>query len=162
MTIELDHIIRLSLTDFIEDIRQQPWRGKEREAISYYAFGHLVRYCRSRSILHDPSQIGIEVRVPKPARLGKKVAICKDLVIWPEPGMTCWNAAGETNNYPLAILEWKAKQMSAYDVDWLCALSADNAQFIGYAVCLDLRQHDYRLSCTRVQNQDVQESWLMI
>ncbi len=162
MTIELDHIIRQSLTDFIEDIRQQSWRGKEREAISYYAFGHLLRYCRSRSILHDPRQIGIEVHVPKPARRGKKAAICKDLVIWPEPGMTCWNAAGETNNYPLAILEWKANHMSAYDVDWLCALSADDAQFTGYAVCLDLRQQDYRLSCTRVQNQNVQERWLMV
>lgn len=52
--------------------------------------------------------------------------------------------------------------MSAYDVDWLCALSADDAQFTGYAVCLDLRQQNYRLSCTRVQNQNVQERWLMV
>jgi hypothetical protein len=162
MTLELDHIIRLSLTDFIEDIGKQPWRGKEREAISYYAFGHLLEYCRPHSILYDPRQIGIEVRVPKPARLGQKAAVCKDLVIWSEPGMTCWNAAGEANHYPLAVLEWKANEISAYDVNWLRALSADNAQFIGYAVCLDLRKQNYRLSCTRIQDETVQEEWLIV
>ena len=57
----LDNLIRQSLKDFVRDIFQKQWYGKEREAISFYAFGYLVNRCQPETILYDPAQIGIEV-----------------------------------------------------------------------------------------------------
>ena len=61
-------------------------------------------------------------------------------------------------------LEWKANQtcVSRYDVDWLCAFSRDRDDFLGYAVCLDLKQRRFRLSCTRVWLGVPQPGWLVV
>lgn len=87
---DIDAIIHQSLSGFVADIFASAWYGKEREAISLYVFGHLLHYCRANTILSDPRQLGIEVRVLKPNTLGAKAEVCKDLVIWPEPRQTCW------------------------------------------------------------------------
>ncbi|MDZ7337874.1 MAG: hypothetical protein ONB30_04985 [candidate division KSB1 bacterium] len=157
---EIDNVVRNSLTDFTNRVFTSAWWGKEREAVSLFAFGHLIKHCRPGSVLYDPAQIGIEVRVPKADSVGKKAEICKDLVIWPKPGLTCWNE----NEWPVAILEWKANQpqVSADDVAWLLAFSAKCPTFVGYAICLDLKQRNFRLSCTRVQQQKVQNEWLVL
>ena len=157
---DIDDLVRNSLTDFTNGVFADEWWGKEREAVSLFAFGYLIKHCRPGSILYDPAQIGIEVRVPKADGLGKKTEICKDLVIWLRPGLTCWSEKG----WPLAILEWKANQPKVFanDVAWLSAFSAKRPTFTGYAVCLDLKQRHFRLSCTRIQQQHVQHEWLVV
>jgi hypothetical protein len=160
----LDDIIQHSLEEFVEEVFANHWYGKEREAISLYAFGYLLRYCQSDGVLYDPRQIGIEVRVPKPTRLGKKAEVCKDLVIWQKPSMTCWTAERKAKNYPLAVLEWKTNEpnISADDVKWLLALSAKSPEFIGYAICVDLSKRNFRLTCTRIQSKSVKKDWLVL
>lgn len=157
---EIDTIIRQALKEFTTEVFADSWWGKEREAISLFAFGHLIKQCRPGGALFDPAQIGIEVRVPKVEGWGVKCEVCKDLIIWSRPGATCWSEP----HYPMAILEWKANQPRVYanDVAWLVAFSANRPDFIGYAICLDLQRRNFRLSCTRVQNESVYSEWLVL
>jgi hypothetical protein len=108
MNAEIDNIVRVSLTEFVEDVFRSSWRGREREAVSLYVLGFLQEQCRSGRILRDPTQIGIEAAVPSSLKLNPKGRVCKDLVLWREPKMTCWNERWEAVNPPLAIMEWKA------------------------------------------------------
>ena len=159
---EMDSIIRESLVEFVEDIFARSWWGKEREAVSLFSFGCLVKRCRKGSVLYDPAQIGIEVRVPKPDNFGAKKEVCKDIVIWPVPSMTCWDENMKPTQQPLTVLEWKVHEpcVSAHDLEWLCAFSANRPDFIGYALCLNLNRKDFRLRCVRVQNQIKNPDWL--
>ena len=156
----LDSTIRQALIEFTEDVFAKTWWGKEREAVSLFAFGYLIKQCQQGHIFFDPAQVGIEVRVPQPDGLGSKREICKDLVIWSSPGATCW----DTDNWPMAVLEWKANQDRIYakDIAWLVAFSSSRPNFVGYAICLDLEKRNFRLSCTRVQQQRVQQAWLVL
>ena len=175
MNAEIDNIVRSSLTDFVEDVFRSSWRGREREAVSLYVLGFLQRQCRSDRILRDPTQIGIEAAVPSSLELNPKGRVCKDLVLWHEPKMTCWNERWEAVNPPLAIMEWKAFHRSAFraqvyspDVAWLknySALYADmfaGHSFVGYAIALDLLQRKFRLSATRVENGQADDKWLQL
>jgi len=163
-TSQLDSLVRDSLCEFVSDVFATSWWGKEREAVSFYAFGYLSKFCKAGSILYDLAQIGIEVRVPKPESLGRKREVCKDLLIWPKPGMNCWNKERKAQNYPLAVLEWKVNQRdtSRHDLDWLLAFSANRPNSVGYAVCLDLYEREFRLRCTRVRNSRPNNKWLVI
>jgi hypothetical protein len=64
----------------------------------------------------------IEVRVPL-ANIGLKREVCKDLVIWPEPGWTFWDAKGAAVRVPLSVQEWKVNERNARrreaDQEWL-------------------------------------------
>jgi len=53
-------------------------------------------------------------------------------------------------------------QVHAAAVDWLCAFSADCDEFVGYAVCLDLTERHFRLSCTRVHDGLRVPDWLVL
>lgn len=108
MIAQIDEIVKLSLTTLAEDIASG-WTGRrEREVVSLFCFGHLLRHCRPGSFLSDPTQIGIEVavlQIPSQTALtgkaGSKEQVCKDIVIWPKARMTCWDDAGRpTVNRP--------------------------------------------------------------
>lgn len=159
---EIDDIVRESLVEFVEDVFSSSWWGKEREAVSLFSFGYLVKRCRKGSVLYDPAQIGIEVRVPKPDSFGLKREVCKDMVIWPAPGMTCWDENNKPTRQPLSVLEWKvhAPGVSARDLEWLRAFSVRRPDFIGYALCLNLDGKDFRLRCARIQNEIQNTNWL--
>jgi len=156
----IDFIIQQACAQFTDYVFTHSWWGKEREAVSLFAFGYLIKQCRPGSILYDPAQIGIEVRVPKAENRGSKREICKDLVIWSGPGATCW----DKNQWPMAILEWKAHKDQGYaeDIAWLAAFSYGRPEFTGYAICLDLKQRNFRLSCTRIQDKKVYPEWLVL
>ena len=160
----IDLPIKKSLEDFVKDIFAKSWWGKEREAVSLYAFGYLIKQCRAESVLYDPAQIGIEVRVPKPESFGAKKEVCKDIVIWPQPGMTCWDKQRKSVQEPLAVMEWKVNEprVSDYDLEWLCAFSAARPSFTGYALCLNLNSPNFRLHCIRIQNSKKELDWLRL
>ena len=162
---ELNLVIRRSLKDLARDVcDSNGWFGREREVVSRYVFGHLLRYCKEGHVLHDPTQIVFESAVPQIPGPNRKALVCKDVVIWPEPGMTCWDEERKPVRYPLAIIEWKANKtrVSRYDVDWLRAFSQDLDDFVGYAVCLDLEQRRFKLSCTRVYRGKAEAGWLVV
>lgn len=169
---KIDEIIKQSLSKFIEDIRTNSWLGREREAISLYVFAHLLKFCNDGSFLYDPAQICIESPVPQLVGADKKHKrqVCKDLVIWQRPMMTCWDEQRKPTKYPIVIMEWKTIgfggannnklfKVSANDVKWLERFSAGLSNFIGYATCLDIGKEKYRLSCTRIFKGASQEKW---
>jgi hypothetical protein len=160
----IDVPIKESLENFVEDIFAKSWWGKEREAVSLYAFGYLIKQCHTASVLYDPAQIGIEVRVPKPETVGAKKEVCKDIVIWPQPGMTCWDEQRKSVLEPLAVMEWKVNELrvSDYDLEWLSAFSASRPGFTGYALCLNLNNPKFRLHCVRIQNNEKDPNWLRL
>jgi hypothetical protein len=163
---ELDELIRESLTAFAADLGDR-WTGRrEREAVSLFAFGYLLPRVRPDGFLRDPTQIGIEVPVPQlPADASerRKNQVCKDLVLWPEPRMTCWGPEGTASVAPRAILEWKFNEPAVHppDVQWLTAFSARYPGFVGYAVTADQQERNFRLSCTRVTGGKAESDWLV-
>ncbi len=165
---QIDTIVRDSLTEFVADVFGSSWKGREREAVSLYAFGYLQRQIRKGGILRDPRQIGIEVTVPSKKSLNPKGRVCKDLVLWREPKMTCWNAGWEVINFPLVVMEWKVfrlpssrPQISDRDVDWLRKYSAFcPSVFVGYTVSLDLLHRKFRISVTRIEGGSADDHWL--
>jgi hypothetical protein len=44
--------------------------------------------------------------------LNPRGRVNKDLVIWPEPGMTMWDLGWNPINVPAAVLEWKSSVLS--------------------------------------------------
>ena len=117
MIAELDEVVRQSLIQFTEEVFRRGWYGLEREAVSLYAFGFLVPQCKPDSFLHDPTQIGIEVRVRQLDEPNRKRRVTKDLIIWPEPWMNCWDDQKEPTQYPAAIVEWKVNERQVYEGD---------------------------------------------
>lgn len=147
--VELNGIIREGLLEFSGNIRGGRWSGRrEREAVSYFAFRHLAPRCSRGAFLHHPAQIAVEVAVPQldertithlTGRPTTKTQVCKDLVIWPKPGMTCWDVNGQPTVYPASILEWKFGGITLFDYDmrWLLAYSTGHPSFVGYTIQID-------------------------
>lgn len=169
----LDEVLRRSLRTLFGDLSSPSWYGREREIVSLFAFGHLVRLCRKSGVLFDPAQIGIEVAVPQINRKsGAKAYVCKDVVIWRSPKMTSWNTEGRRNL--LCVIEFKSinrndaktterrkKAEHRSDVDWLCRTSKLAAGFVGYAVLIDQRSR-VTLKCARALNGRAAKKWLSL
>jgi hypothetical protein len=158
----LNFLIRDSLLDLVAFISRTGWRGREREAVSLYAFGFLAPKCRPDGLLRQPTQLGLDVAVRQVAGPKRKSLVCKDLVIWPDPAGTCWDESGQPTRSPLAILEWKCRtdKIWAFDEKWLQDFSKDRGEFIGYAISLRPSGAETTISATRVRNGSLQRDWL--
>ena len=159
----LDKIIRRALDSLVSDLNGRPWRGRERELVSLFAFQHLLRIGAASRPALKPGQIGIEVAVPQHtphAGRHRKANVCKDLVIWPTERTTTWMDSSGTLAYPLAIIEWKtlndvgahervaAKRREAKaDAEWLKRATAVAPTMRGYAILVDLRRRPVVLLC---------------
>lgn len=176
----LDKLIVSSLAVFLRELRerhekQRPWKGRERDAISLYAFGALLGEVQAGTILFDPRQIGIEVAVRQrfSEEQGGKKRANKDLVIWPSPYMTAWPAQGcDAVPCPLAVLEWKvdSKQKSSTVNDtelakmkaWLIKCTKENTTTRGYAIHLQIPSGEPpSLKAIRCYSNDGEESNLL-
>jgi hypothetical protein len=162
MASALEPIIRAAPRAFFQEVLSTGWYGCEREAISLFAFRHLLAHVKAGSVLHDPAQIAIEVAVPQIPGPRRKTQVCKDLVIWREPASTCWSEPAQADNFPLSVLEWKHGRSvpAEEDVEWLRTFSAGREGFIGFAIAFDLRSR--RLSACRVALCQSQPGWLII
>mgnify|MGYP001548315065 CR=1 FL=1 len=131
----MESLLRATLTAFAHAILGSPWYGKEREAVSYYAFGFLAKACAPGTVLFDPAQIAVESLIPG-GPLNKKKEVCKDLAVWSVPGGNCWNAEGRSVNHPLALMEWKAgsASFSVYDLKHLMSLTQKAPDMLAVAV----------------------------
>jgi hypothetical protein len=101
----IDIFIRESLLDLREFISRTRWHGREREAVSLYAFGFLAARCKPEGPLRDPTQIGLDVAVRQPPGPRRKALVCKDLVIWPDPAGNCWDDSSNPTRHPLVVIE---------------------------------------------------------
>jgi hypothetical protein len=158
---EIDQLVYRSLEAFLLDASSTGWYGREREAVSLYAFGYLQRLCRPGSVLQSPTQICIEGAVKQVQKDGGKLLTNKDLLIWPKPAMNCWESRLPCW-HPLAILEWKvrARGVSQSDVDWLCKFSQERPGFVGFALNMVVSPGSYKLSCTRVHLGAAEPHWM--
>ena len=59
----LKDFLNKALVEFVDEIQQEKWFGKERELISRFAFTKLIGLAGKHPLFIDPAQIGIEVRV---------------------------------------------------------------------------------------------------
>lgn len=168
----LDPIVKDALS-LLANTFQDAWNGKrEREIVSLFCFGHLIHQCKPNAFLHDPSQIGIEVPVPQiesqsslSGLTSAKTQVCKDIVIWPHPRMTCWDDSGCPTVAPTCIIEWKhnERNVSKYDIQWMTKFSHAHPDFVGYAVCTqDKSFGNFRLSCSRISQGEVEHRWIFI
>lgn len=159
---ELDRAIRQSLQAFGELLVSKRWYGKQAEAVSYYAFGFLLKECRVDSALHDPGQLSLSTRVPA-STLNSSPELREDLVLWREAGETCWDRSGRCTRYPLAIMAWKAfgEQHDVYDLAHLQSLTLRSAGLIGYAVTFHADKRNTLLAA-RVMHGAVWEDWLRV
>jgi len=168
---QLDAVMSVALRSLVADLSGGRWRGREREVVSLFCFGHLLKHCLPSTVLSDPTQIAIEVAVPQvpeqkelSGKATSKVQVCKDIVIWPTPRLTCWDADGRALVRPLAIIEWKhgKSAVSEPDVTWLRRFSARTPDFVGYAVCTNGSPDRPALSCTRLFMGERADRWLHI
>ena len=168
MITDVDRAIAAGCHSFVEDVfSNRGWRGREHEAVSHFAFGFLQRECKAGTALSDPTQIVISGCVPGVPELNPKGRVNKDLVLWPTPGMSCWNAEWHVKNTPMAVMEWKIfraatrpSRMSVYDLHWLQQFSHGRGDFVGYAVSLDLAARGWRLRVDRVADGRTDEKWI--
>lgn len=174
MRMIFDRIIRDSLVSFSKEALSGTWTGRrEREAVSLYTFGFLLKQVQIGGILHDPAQIGIEFPVPQVpgtaetnggGRHREKSQVCKDLVIWPRPAMTCWDVAGNPTISPLAVLEWKfgTEKTSRHDLEWLKAFSKNRPEFTGFAISANRPGAAFLLRAVRVSKGEADFDWLTL
>jgi len=165
-----DEAVRPALNLLADDALDGSWSGRrEREVVSLFAFGPLLDQIGQNRFLTDTGQVGIEIAIPQVAVgdediEGKKSQVCKYLLIWPEPHMTCWDQDGNPTKAPAAVVEWKYGQSDVYqgDVDWLKAFTNEYPDCVGYAVTADQSSSDFTLSCTRVEGGQKEAEWLYI
>lgn len=165
-----DDPVESALTTFAAEELDGSWSGRrEREAVSLFSFGALVEEIDINGPLHNSRQIGLEVPVPQVTLPeedadGKKDQVCKDVVVWPEPRMTCWDSRGLPTTPPAAIIEWKFDRASIYqdDVEWLSAFTEQYPDCVGYAVSANQRASRFTLSCTKISGGERQPEWIHI
>jgi len=168
----LDALLREGLASLFQELILAPWYKREQEIVSLFAFGHFVRLFLGQSI--DVGQLCIEGRVPqvwahrRSRRAGSSRAQ-RDLVIWARRNDGFWRVENLPDR-PFAVVEWKlslsdktgARKRAEYkdDIDWL----RYNASMmrVGYAVLLDRHEGKLRLRCTRVENGEINEKFLVL
>ncbi len=160
----LDQQLDAAMSLFAGTLADDSVLMREAEAVSVFVFSCLLGVCRREADLFDPGQIGIEVAVPQPQKPGikRKAQVRKDLVIWPNPGFTCWDGNGRPVRAPLAVLEWKrpgwlrpieeadARSHSEYDLKWLREFTRVHAGSLGLSVHVPRTRSGNRLSVVRV------------
>ncbi len=166
----LDRGIRDSLTSFAQVALDPDWRGREREAISQYAFGHLLSCFDERMPFIHPGQIAIEACVPGLEGENPKGRVNKDLVVWASHrSAATWDESWKVARSPRCIIEWTFARNGSrwlraweYDINWLCAHTSKWRGCTGYAVALLRVPSEPRLLAARVANGHVNLGWLAI
>ena len=102
----LDDMLKAAFNDFFSTLSQPGagWFAKERDCVNRFAMAHLVPSCCPGAAIYHPAQIGIEIGVRQPERVGSRPTAPKDLVIWERPCSTSWSSTMEPTLVPLAVL----------------------------------------------------------
>lgn len=142
--------LKRMLLEFIEEIKNEKWFGKERELVSRFAFSKLVKNVNCCSEFYDTGQVGIEVRVEQ-VTAGKK-EVCKDMIIWRRANQTVWSS----NSAPLCIIEWKHGQQEPfqYDIDWLKEYTQKYSECFGIALNVENKK-DYIMKAVLIENGEI-------
>ena len=82
----IDELVRVALTEFIEDFLRAQWWGKEHDCVNRFVHAFLMPKCSPSGVLAHPTQIGIEVGVAQPRNLFSRAAARKDVSFGRNPG----------------------------------------------------------------------------
>ena len=174
----LEQQLHLALQSFAASLPGTPSHfAREREYVSIFVFAHLAPTVRPGAPIFDLAQIGIEVAVPqRPAatNLRRHPDVCKDIVLWPKPGMTCWDAQGIPARYPAAVLEWKTLNLQDppaikarkrtkdrdADRDWLVWLTVAAPDALGFSILVDSTSNTPTVDVEKVANGILTPGWL--
>jgi len=164
---QIDSLIRRALKDFVNDLGDCKWFGKEHDYVNRFAHGYLVPRCSPRSsFLRHPTQIGIEVAVRQ--NLFTAPAARKDLVLWPQPWMSCWNRHRRPVHWPTAVMEWKIVltkrplRINTHDQKWLGDF-AQSPYRVGFSVTLNRSESPTeRILVSRFHRGRVIDEWLRL
>lgn len=163
--LEIDNLIKASLSHLAADDHVRNWRAKEREWVNYFAHRYLLNQCSINGPLKHAAQIGIEVGVPQPPNYPKPT-VGRDLVIWPQIGSTCWNQDWKPVQHPLAIMEWKVHRPGhrnrkvSKEREWLKAYCQWQPDVVAYAVEVHGDKTGCPLTCNRFLGRQEREHWL--
>ena len=164
---ELDELLKSALKSFASIPKVSKW-AREKELVSWFVIEHLLPLVKEGGILAHPGQVGIDVAVPQhrtPENPRKNPDVCKDVVIWSYPDMTCWNEEGIANVHPISVIEWKSwnkrdrpaqrkskmKTFAEYDLPWLQKTVQSVEEFVGYGVLADVTNERIELACVRTR-----------
>jgi hypothetical protein len=162
---KIDSLIQEALRALAADPHIKQWQAKEHNWVSYFAMRHVLEHCEPGGVLSHPAQIGIEVGVPQPPGY-KSATTRRDLVIWPNVGMTCWNDSWMASCHPLAIVEWKVHRPGRKNrfVDdernWLRSYCVWQPTVVAYAVEVDGAANPIRMTCSRFVGREERSDWL--
>ena len=165
---EIDNLISTSLTAFATDMLDRRWFGKEHDWVNQYAFNYLLSQCAPTSPFREPGQLGIEVQVGQPPGFYSKPAAQRDIVIWPQSGMSCWGEDWQPIHHPMVILEWKVHRLGhrnreqPHEREWLRRYTSWQKSPVAYAVEVDLGMSPAILTCCRYQAGIEQSGWLKL
>ena len=160
--LQLDQLLRDALPQFIAKIEQDDWQGKERDCVNRFAMGYLVPACGKHPFLQHPTQIGVEMSVRQPSRVGARPTAPKDLVIWRERWPRLWDDEEKAVLAPLAVLEWKVSRGAkggrdtTHDTKWLRGFAKSNPKSVGYSIAVRFReagQHCHLSVCRFVRDK---------
>jgi len=163
----MDKLITVSLSAFAADTLDRHWHGKEHDWVNRYAHGYLLKHCTPDGPLYDPGQIAIEVGVPQPPGY-KAPATRRDLVIWPSPGLTCWDAEWRPVHHPVVIIEWKVHRPGRknrdqpHEREWLRRYTQWQQEYVAYAVEINLGCTPNSLTCHRFHAGIEMNAWLSL
>ncbi len=165
--LQLDRLLQTSLADFVTDATSEQWQGKERDCVNRFAMGYLVDACGRHHFLKHATQIGIEMSVAQPSRVGVRPTAPKDLVIWRRPWSTCWDNDENAALAPLAVIEWKVSRGrkggrdTTHDATWLQAFTKANPKSVGYSVAVRFRAGDEHctIRATRFFRDNHNDRW---
>jgi hypothetical protein len=161
---DIDALIEHSLSALAADPHVKKWKAKEHNWVSYFVFRHLVQHCRPNGVISHPAQIGIEVGVPQPNGY-RTASVRRDVVIWPDVGMTCWNDDWMPSCHPFAIIEWKVHRPRLKNrfVDqeraWLRSYCRWQPSVAGYAIEVDGGRQPATIMCDRFRGAEEIPKW---
>jgi hypothetical protein len=161
----LDRIITACLDQLATDRHVCNWFAKEHDWVSYFVQKFLINQCRPAGVLYDPAQIGTEVSVPQPPGKYNRLSVCRDVVIWDQPGATCWDEWYRPMHTPVAMMEWKVHRMGhknrnvVHERDWLRNFCAWQKTVIAYAVEVNDEPTRVLIRCTRFEGHDERPDW---
>jgi len=164
MTADVDELIDASLTSLAADTHVQQWYAKEHDWVSYFVMRHVVPLCRPGGVLNDLAQIAIEGSVAQPQGY-LKPAVRRDIVLWPGPGMTCWqDETWHPVRHPLCIIEFKVHRPNRrnrhvnHEREWLQRY-CEKFPPVGYAVEIESAERPIRIACMRFEGCRAQRNW---
>ena len=146
---QMDRFLNDALKSFSGWLKENEWRGKERDCVNLFAHKFLFGKIEPGAAIAFPTQVSIECSVKQPKQFSNPAAV-KDLVIWKRPMQTAWSSSWEPVHSPKVVMEWKVffkkrpprAIFNRHDEDWIVSYTKEHTSAFGYLVSVDLASEE--------------------